>query len=341
MLEEKKKTAYIEFLRIIASFFVIANHVNNPIIFYDSISKSWYATIVLFYVSKIAVPIFLMISGGLLLGKNDLKEKYYKRIVKFVITMLFFSAIYYVYFFYDEMKNVGHFIKFFCGSATIAYWYLFLYLGILIMLPVLQKIAQSLSKKEIEMFLIISLLINGGVRLLSIFTDVQIENEFLEVLFTPYLGMLFAGYYLEHYFTITKKKIWIALVVFVVIVFLQVILTRYLYSIDANNYMLLDDRTTVFISITSICFYIIIKYMFCNIKLSRSMEKVIVYGGSLTFGIYLLGDLFLNIFLPVFKQYYQKYNVFIVIVVYAISIYLWSGLCTSLIKKIPLLKKII
>lgn len=341
LLHEKKRTVYIELLRIISAFLVIVNHVDNPMIFYTDISISWYASIILFFISKVAVPIFLMISGCLLLEKRDSIEKYFSRILKFVAVMVLFSTVYYVYFFFDKEMSLAHYIKFFFGSATISYWYLFLYFGILIMLPILQKIAQSLSKQEMQLFLIVSIVIGGSIPILSIFTEIQIENELLEVLFSPYLGMLLMGYYLEKYVSLTKKHLWLATGLFVICIFLQVILTRYLYSIDESAYMRLDIRTSLFVSISAICFYIIIKYIFSSIKIPQTVEKILIYGGSLTFGIYLLGDLSLNIFLPVFRQIYSELDVFVAVVIYAIAINIWSGLCTSVIKKIPLLKSII
>ena len=95
----KNKQCYMEFLRIIACFLVLYNHscivVTN--IAADDFSKSRIVALLLFYLSKTAVPIFLMISGANLIKKSDTTVKYFKRIGKTLILLIMFSVFYNIY----------------------------------------------------------------------------------------------------------------------------------------------------------------------------------------------------------------------------------------------------
>ena len=92
----KGKKIYIEVLRCIAIFFVIFNHTEEygfdlyketaetlPYIIYLTIS----------ILCKAAVPIFFMISGAMLLGKEEsIKTLYKKRVLRFLMVIIVVSA---------------------------------------------------------------------------------------------------------------------------------------------------------------------------------------------------------------------------------------------------------
>lgn len=333
------KKVYLEFLRIIAAFFVISNHVNNPIYYYHSMSKSWYAAIVLLFISKTAVPIFLMISGSLLLGKRDTFRKYLLRIIRLCVVLLVFTVIYYIVFTEPLDMGMYHFIKTLFYSATNAYWYIYLYLGILIILPVLQKISMSLSKKEMQLLLFVSLIIGGIFPMIKLFTGIQIKSEFLDVIFSPYLGMLFVGFYIDKYVNITKIKAGIATIGFIILIAVQVLITREYYIMDNQNYMHLDNRIFITISLSAVYMYVFIKYIFLALKWPKVLCKFITYCGSLTFGIYLLSDLITNLTLPYYWDYFLDYNAFFGLFLLAVYVFFVSGIIVAILKCIPYVKK--
>ena len=67
----KNRRISLEILRIISCFFVIVSHTNGYLL--DEISKGegmWFLAIAYHILSKIAVPVFFMISGALYLNKE-------------------------------------------------------------------------------------------------------------------------------------------------------------------------------------------------------------------------------------------------------------------------------
>lgn len=70
-----RRKVYIEFMRIAACFLVIVNHTVNQIVCAFPVSHTWFCATTYFFVSKIAVPLFLFIMGGLMLNKEDSPKK--------------------------------------------------------------------------------------------------------------------------------------------------------------------------------------------------------------------------------------------------------------------------
>lgn len=335
------KKIYIEFLRIISSFFVILNHINDTAVLYIPFSKTWFCGLVLVFISKIAVPIFLMISGSLLLKKQDSFQKYISRIIRLCFLILVFSILYYLLLVQPEQYSIKDFVYRLFNGITNAYWYLYLYIGILLVLPLLQKIAHSFSRHEIELLIFVTLFIGGIMPMVETFTGLTIKSDFYEGIFSPYLGMFFVGYYIDKYIFISKKILNISLIIFIILILGQVYFTSYFYGIDQHNYMLLDNRVFITITICSICIYIIVKKIFMTIKIPKSICKIICNFGSLSLGIYLFSDLIIYKTYWIFWKYAQNKNAGLCFLIYALLIFCLGCLSTAIIKKIPFIKNYI
>ena len=100
-MEKKEKRIYFEVMRIVACFFVIFNHtsVNGYFLFSTREPGSAHFWIELFVsvFCKFAVPLFLAISGALLLAKEDepLSVIYKKRFPRILLVLLLSSLLYY------------------------------------------------------------------------------------------------------------------------------------------------------------------------------------------------------------------------------------------------------
>ncbi len=89
---------YIDVIKIFACFLVIVNHTTLSVFMQREPSVTWFAGLTYFFFSKPAVPLFLMASGALLLGKQDSYEKTKKRVGKMVAVLFIYSLFYVVEF---------------------------------------------------------------------------------------------------------------------------------------------------------------------------------------------------------------------------------------------------
>ena len=151
MIMDEKKTAvrkvYPDVLRIIAILGVLFNHrvayyvIETP----QPVNLNYIIKIFLSVAAKCGPPLFFMISGYLLLGKNEpLKRVFTHRICR-ILAVMMICAVYFVIRFRDM------------GRIPIKLnWYFYAYLGFLLLLPFLRKMAQGADKTAVIYFLILS-----------------------------------------------------------------------------------------------------------------------------------------------------------------------------------------
>ena len=96
----KENINWIFNLRIIASFAVIVLHVSSPIVvnYSNSSLSSWFASNFFDSISRFCVPIFVMISGVLLLGKSEEIHVFIQKRVKRILLPLMFWTFVYLFF---------------------------------------------------------------------------------------------------------------------------------------------------------------------------------------------------------------------------------------------------
>lgn len=157
----KSKHLYLEILRIIAIFEVLYNHSDvrgwTQYVHLQGFDRA--ISLILASICKIAVPLFLMISGATLLGKEEsIRTLYKKRVLRFVILIAFVSIGNYLYFGFTQGFTIS--IKNFLISSYSSYsfctYFLWLYLGLMVSLPLLRRLGRNMSLKEVTYGLILS-----------------------------------------------------------------------------------------------------------------------------------------------------------------------------------------
>lgn len=339
------RKTYIEVMRIIAAFLVIVNHTNSDIFmkYSEGESFTWFFSLSYFFVSKIAVPVFLMIMGGLLLQKIDPPKKSIERVLRMAVVLFVASAVYYLYINrnFPENLTIGRFLEtIFTKRSSNALWYLYTYIGLMILLPLLQRMAKAFSRRAIEYLLFISVGVMGFLPLVEIFFDFKLNPYFTETFFVPLLGIVFAGFYVERYLEINKKVFAFSCATFVFIISLEVLYTQKLYAESPTSYLKLDNRENLFILSSAICFYIIFKYLSTVVKIKESVKKVLCYVGSLTFPIYLLSDLAISLTKPYYRNLVVNSEYIILITIgWEILIFVSCAIIGAILKLIPGIKK--
>ena len=122
-MKEKKYLLHIEAIRILAIFFVIFNHTAERGFFlfamYPNTDIQYWIYMGISVFCKFSVPMFLMISGALLVDKEEsLKRVWSQRIFRIFLALLLFSFISYLQTVYqtDKKIDVGEFLKGLYGS---------------------------------------------------------------------------------------------------------------------------------------------------------------------------------------------------------------------------------
>jgi surface polysaccharide O-acyltransferase-like enzyme len=159
---------WINALRVLATFGVIFLHTTADILYqYGSIAEiDWWIGNIYDSSVRFCVPVFLMISGALILSKTyeNLKEYLIKRVLRVLLPFLFWSAIYIAIdifgkLFKGEQMTFSEilsltFLKLKNG-ASFHLWYIYLIIGLYLFFPILNKWLLNSNKTEITYFLAI------------------------------------------------------------------------------------------------------------------------------------------------------------------------------------------
>ena len=154
-LTTSSRKTYIDFLRIFAILMVIFNHTGTRGFLLFTVEREsafYYLYLCNSIFIRMAVPIFFMISGAMLIPKiESIKVIYKKRVSRFLIVLFFASFISYCYTLGFDLTKIDllKFLKTLYSSKwATAYWFLYSYLAFLCMLPLIRKFVKSMEFKD-------------------------------------------------------------------------------------------------------------------------------------------------------------------------------------------------
>lgn len=345
-----KKNMSLELMRIIACMLVIINHCNSQLMFYlPGKSRAWYVTVFVFYMTKVAVPIFLMISGYTMLHREDDLKKNGKRILRIAVVLLLFSLIYYLFHGFMGLRQLsvfGFFATIWHGPVTDAFWYLYLYLGILIMFPFLQKMAAKMERKDYHLFFLIALVFCSILPTIGVFVpEILPSGELKLPLICCSISYLLLGDYFYRYGKDLMEKADTVLLRIGVPVFLYaagMILNLILTTVEWNRtggatYLTVGEIEYIPLLLESLAVF----FLLLQAKIPERIHPLLAGLGGCTFGVYLLADLLVTVTQPVYYYGCIYVNRLIAVALQQTSALLLGFTIIFLLRKIPGMKKLI
>lgn len=339
---KKSEYLYIDIVKIIACFLVIVNHTDSAIFLRYGMGPLWFSSIITFFISKMAVPLFMLASGALMLSKEYDYKKIFKKVIKYVlvIIVIYFTYQLSYYIINHQELNIKLFIKnLYNMNAGVPMWYLYYYIAFLLMLPLLQKMVKNMKKQDYWYFFVVSFLVRGGIFiLLPFFKKGFIVSDHYLWLFHPFIGLPLMGHYIQNISDIkkNKKNIFSLISVIIIFVMINVFLTYFEYVRTSGvNYLSLDNMSSVLIAIPAIALFVLMK-----ITLENKNSKIIKQIASTTFLIYLIHMLFVENTQNILIGMYGTMNKQIAMYIYEIFIFVISYVTSCIILKIPILNKL-
>lgn len=264
-MHRENRIEYIDLLRIIACFLVIVNHTNSAIFLNSTPHNSlWWYSVGIFFLSRIAVPIFIMITGATILSREENYKKTLKRVVRAIVVLILFSLIYYCR---KALKSDSFSLQNFLAQIynkpiTNAYWYMYLYIALLLMIPFVQKMVKNMKKIDLLIYFFVSLLVNGVWPILLHYQPAFAFNtNFYMPLFESYICYLMLGYYFTNYNNKDKRRFLIALFGFGTSIIISMILTYFEYMKNAESYTFFSNRTLITVAFPSGCFFYLCSFI--------------------------------------------------------------------------------
>lgn len=334
-----KHIFYIEIIRIIACFMVIINHVNSLVLTNNNFLNSTFYCIG-FCLCKIGVPLFLLITGALILAKQYDYRKVFKCILKVFLPVIGISLILTIK--NDGIENFGLliFIKNIISEPYIVpYWYIYALIGIYLTVPFLQKMIKNFKNKDYLIFILIFLFIPSFINSLSSYLNININNNFKLAFFPIVSSIVVCGNFISK--IKLDKKYFIISVLSFLIAYILMFISMYIPYLNTKEISFtLDSWNSFPVIIMSISVYYIIRYLFENKKTNDKIKNIIYKIGSCTFGIYLIHTLcYDRIYNFGFMQYLFNLNSILGIIILDLLVFVICMIIIYILKKIPIVKK--
>lgn len=340
----KTRLPYIDFLRILAVLMVIYIHTNErgfQLYFLQKTEILWIRDMSCAILSKSGVPIFFMISGVTLLGKNESIKETYKRIPRIIIDLILFSALYICAYNYhnDILIIPSEVIKQIISSDIWHIWYLYAYTAFLISLPILRRFRDSIDLKTFNYIVLICIILSGILPIIETFF-IPIDRHIKPTWITSQIVLYpLAGYIIDRKIDIsefeTKRllKLWCINILCIII---DLICGWLFLKLNPSNpgQMFLDN----FSLISSITIFITVKKIFSKHNPSHKVCIFISEAGKCTFGIYLLHYFILYFCFRFIKGVFdQPPGVYIACII----VFIVGGCISYVGRRIPLINKLL
>ncbi|XOK60437.1 acyltransferase [Paenibacillus elgii] len=288
------REANIDGLRILSCFMIICIHVLSVGLTENNInvgSLNWQISNVLSSLSRVAVPCFVLITGYFMFAK---RVEVFETIKKTFLPLFFYSII--IYFVYlakqpEIVVPAMNAFKAFVGSYSVFhhFWYIYVYVILVLLLPFLNQLIINLSKK-MHLYLLSVLYISS--------TILPTINQFSQTLIIPdelvnsrlllFITLYTQGAYIRIYKAKLTKKL------LIIIYFLScsaIALLTSVFSVSANKFVgSFYDYSNIFVIIGAVSLFSFFTQL--NVFSSRFINLI----ASCTYGTYLIHVLFITVF---------------------------------------------
>lgn len=361
----KRGLVHIEILRVIAICFVVFNHTwTSGYMLYSAVGRSYryyYPLLFLSILCKIAVPVFFMISGALLLGREETyRELYGKRVARMLLALILFSFVEYCYKLALGAGNVGAAFRavadgfrpadFFRGiyseEQAAAYWYLYAYLDFLVMLPLLRKMVRAMRAEDYRYLVVLQLVIVGGLPILEYFLwggAYTVQKDF-DIVFVTTAGVFYPliGYALEHVLEerwYTGKHALILTALGVAAIVICCLLTTDRMQITGEKTAEVFHNSLI--ALPACAAYFTAKFLCEKYKLPNPVRRLASVAGSTVFGIMLLEDILRKELMGIFESLKPTVGIFPACVVWVAAVVVFGAVLSWSLKRIPGVKRLL
>lgn len=341
----KERNISLDVARIFGALAVIMIHTSGVfLVGYGEASTEFAVGNIFDSISRFGVPLFVMISGALMLDENkeiSLHKLFDRNIKNIVLLLILWSAFYDIVYnivfalWKEKELNVKNIIYSFIMGQT-HMWYLYMLVGLYLITPFLRSFVRKENRKMVMLFIVISLLSQFTrptlEKLTLIWEEFGYLSEFIDKFslqfFCGYTAYYLMGWYIVHIGFEKKRRYCIYLVGIISIC------VTILYVQITKNYNAAYSNVSILIFMYSIAIFLVLN----NITIKNEEHNVILLLSNLSFGVYMfhpfvkkiVGNAMINCRIPLLTL-----GVFFV----EICVISFGG--CYIISKVPIIKKCI
>jgi len=350
-VEKKKYIFWVDFIRVAGIFGVVLIHVSSPLYnrWKTMAFADWMVGNVYNSIARVSVPLLFMLSGYLLLNRQeDLRAFYVNRVWKVALPFLVWSALYLVwkngyadFTLFNAIKAIIYVVL--TKPAYYHFWFLYALLPIYLFVPILRRFVHSADEQTLWYFALFWFVFGP----LLDFIQQTVLNFNIAIslgFFTEYIGYFFWGYMLGR----MHPPRWVATVAALSFITLTVFTIHATYRLSAEHGFYFDFYhiyTRLNIALMAFSAFVGLKTLGekigarANPTATRWMRQI----AGTTFGVYLLHAMTLAMIRRGafgFQLTALSASPIIMIPALAALVFILSSVIIALLQKIPYLRAI-
>lgn len=240
--------------------------------------------------SRIAVPIFFMISGSLLLEETIQLKKSFRRVGHTFLALMLWSGIYYIwnYLYRGSLYNLSLVLE---EPTKKHLWFLYAIIGIYIVLPFLQSMVKGMSKQLMGCFVIMWF---GFLTIAYILSALGADIAYPVPLLgnSCYLGYFILGYIIKKQIKSVPLCTRTCCVGTILSLFFVVVLTCICTWLEGTHVDKLFENRNILIAVSAA---LVFCAMLKNDSYSNRVKKNLRFLSHHSFTIYLCHAIFLDV----------------------------------------------
>jgi surface polysaccharide O-acyltransferase-like enzyme len=345
----------LDFIRVIAIVGVLANHLYYPVYSRPDFfgGKAWYLALIIYCLSLVSVPIFISISGYLMIPRQESVRDNWKRILnRLVIPLVFWYSFYLVWRwqYRSAAIDVREVLSNIISGNMHVYYFIVILIGLYALLPVFRLIAKEKHERANKLMLFGSFL--AGI-LFYLAGYIQTGNSATFTLVTWWLP--FVGYFWFGYWTVLHppKQTKLYTISFF-IYYLFILLVSYLgLQIHSNGYQLAFRNGIYYWNTYLNPLVIVMSLSFFNLLLSSTrldkfvqrplVSRLVLQLSVLSYGVFLVHGFVIDV-VDIRFGYAIEFigtNLIGYSIVRPLLVIILSYTVALIISKIPILRKVI
>lgn len=206
----------IDLLRVIAAFGIVWLHISHGVVANASGMRgySWWTANCADAMSRWCVPVFVMISGSLLLSKSSsgaFFSFYRRRVVKLLFPLVFWTVFYlgFKYYLCGRLDGVKELKLVYQGQPYYHLWYLYMIICLYMVTPFIYDFVKNCSRQLLFWAVVVSFFMASVNSVLK-----SLENGWTSSFFAswpPFVGYFLCGYYITTFRPVffRNRAVWV------------------------------------------------------------------------------------------------------------------------------------
>lgn len=343
--KKKNRVLYYDILNILSCFCVIWLH-SNGLVHNYSVGRYWATSLIVETIAYWAVPVFMMLSGATLMDyrkKYDTKTFFKKRVIKTGIPFIIWSVLILIWDNYSgrvliQDKSIKHLCNMIIlNQEETTYYFFWAIFSVYLSMPVLSLLTESKNRNILWYIVVVSAIFGSLPQLLRLI-GIEWNNELIFPVAGGYIMFVVLGYLIS---TQNIKKFH-RIIIYLLGIFAILIryFTTYFLSMRDGYVNRSFWGYTFFTGLfLALAVFVFVKHLnLSKIEENDKIVKVVQKISSCSFGIYLIHRIVMFYelkFLDISESSWQWR------VLGAISTYIIGLSIVYIMKKIPIIKKIV